>query len=318
MPKPKKPRTVKVKKPADPERPARIRRALMHVTAVVMVIVIAGLGLWVDHRYVEQKLVFAKQPPKVVLKNRPVWMSDFLAEQIARTARPGGASSAFDHQLLVDTVAQLNANPWIRGVKQVRRVYDKSPGDTIEVDCDYRAPVALVHWKDYYWLVDADGVKLPEAFNHADVPRIIKGGNGKMNIRIVSGVRNPPPDSGMKWPGEDLAAGLELVKLLFGRDYTEEVVKVDVGNFARARDPKAAQIVLVTKYDTQVRWGQPITPAADEFFVEVTAAQKLSYMETIWKDKGRVDGNFAWVDIRYDTPTVPNLAAQTARTELHP
>lgn len=318
MAKPKKPKSVRVKKPADPERMARIRRVLLHLTAAGMFVAIVGLGLWVDRRYVGQKLVFTKQPPKVVLKNRPMWMSDFLAEQIARTARPGGASSAFDHQLLVDTVAQLKANPWIRSVEQVRRVYDKAPGDTIEVDCEYRAPVALVHWKDYYWLVDADGVKLPEAFAHGDVPRIIKGGNGKMNIRVVTGVRQPPPENGTKWSGEDLAAGLALVKLLFGRDYTEEVVKVDVSNFARQRDPKAPQIVLVTQYDTQVRWGQPVTPAADEFFVEVTPAQKLAYMETIWKDKGRVDGNFAWVDIRYDTPTVPNPAAQTARTELQP
>lgn len=317
MPKASKPKPVKLKKPLDPQRSARFRRAMMHLVAAVVLMAAAGVGFWLDRRYVEQKLVFAKQPPKVMLKNRPVWMSDFLAGQIARAARPAGASSAFDHQLLVDTVAQLKANPWIRSVKQVRRVYDKSPGDTLEVDCEYRAPVALVHWKDYYWLVDEDGVKLPEAFSHTDVPRIIKGADGKMNIRIVEGVKQPPPESGMKWAGEDLVAGLELVRLLFGRPYTEEIVKVDVCNYARARDPRAAQIVLVTRYDTQVRWGQAVTPRTDEFFVEVTPAQKLAYMETIWKDKGRVDGKFAWVDIRFDTPTVPN-PAQTARTELAP
>ena len=317
MPKPKKPKPVKVKKPIDPEQAARFRRAMFHLVAAVVVIALAGVGLWLDRRYVEHQIAFAKRPPKVVLKNRPVWMSDFLAEQIARAAKPVGASSAFDHRLLVETVAQLEANPWIRSVRQVRRVYDQSPGDTIEVDCEYRAPVALVHWKDYYWLVDEQGVKLPEAFGHADVPRIIKGADGKMNIRIVTGVAHAPPEDGMKWPGEDLGAGIELVKLLFGRVYAEEVVKVDVSNYGRRRDLKTSQIVLVTKYDTEVRWGQPVTPRPDEFFVEVTPAQKLAYMETIWKDKGRVDGKFAWVDIRYDTPTVPNTA-QTARTELAP
>ncbi|MEO6434885.1 MAG: hypothetical protein ABIP55_03870, partial [Tepidisphaeraceae bacterium] len=207
------------------------------------------------------------------------------------------------------------ANPWIREVTQVRRAYDKSPGDTLEVDCEYRAPVALVRWKDYYWLVDGDGVKLPEAFSAADVPRIVKGANGKMNIRIVEGVRQAPPESGIKWAGEDLHAGMELVKLLFGHDYTEEILKVDVSNVARKQDVKASQIVLVTRHDTQIRWGQPVTPRADEFFVEVTPAQKLAYLQTIYKDKGRVDGNFAWVDIRFDTPTVPN-PAQTAHAEV--
>jgi hypothetical protein len=315
MPKAKKAKPVKLKKPMDPERARRVRAALIHLSAAVVLVALAGLGFWLDRRYVEHKLAFARHAPRVVLKNRPAWMSDFLAEQIAKTARPGGASSAFDHRLLVDTVSLLRANPWIREVKQVRRGYEKSPGDMLEVDCDYRAPVALVRWKDYFWLVDGDGVKLPEAFSAADVPRIIKGGNGKMNIRIVEGVRQPPPESGMKWSGDDLYAGLELVKLLFGRDYTEEIVKVDVSNYARHVDAKAPQIVLVTKYDTQVRWGQAITPRADEFFVEVTPAQKLAYLETIWKDKGRVDGNFAWVDIRFDTPTIPN-PAQTAKADV--
>src|SRR5215218_7034807 len=124
-------------------------------------------GFVLDRRYVEHMIVPPTDRPQVVLKNRPVWMSDFLAEQIARTAQPNGTHSAFDHQMLVDTVSLLKANPWIQEVRQVRRAYGLKPGDTIEVDCDYRAPVALVHWKDYYWLVDGSGVKLPEPFEHS-------------------------------------------------------------------------------------------------------------------------------------------------------
>lgn len=120
---------------------------------------------------------------------------------IIKTARPAGTHSAFDHQLLVNTLAMLKANPWIRQVRQVRRAYGKQPGDTLEVDCQYRAPVALVKWQDYFWLVDGDGVKLPEVFSAADVPRILKGQDKRVNIRVIEGVASAPPESGAKWAG---------------------------------------------------------------------------------------------------------------------
>ena len=132
------------------------------------------------HHPAEQKLVPATESPVVLLKNRPVWMSDFLAEQIAKTARPDGTHSAFDHQLLVDTVALLKANPWIRNVRQVRRAYGAKPGDTLEVDCDYRAPVALVQYnRDSFWLVDGEGVKLPAQFDLSQLNRVVRGADGK-------------------------------------------------------------------------------------------------------------------------------------------
>jgi hypothetical protein len=316
----KKAKPVKVKKPVDPAVVAFRRRIAFHFTAAVLFVTLCGVGLYFDRRYVEHKVAFAKQPPTVVLKNRPAWMSDFLAEQIVQTARPQGTHSAFDHQLLVDTVEMLKANPWIAEVRQVRRGFGRQPGDTLEVDCEYRAPVALVEWQGYYWLVDGNGVKLPEVFSLADVPRIVTGQDGRMNIRVIEGVRHAPPESGAKWAGEDLNAGLELVKLLFGKPYTEEVVKVNVTNFAGRADKKAAQLVLVTRQNTHVRWGQPVTPPKDHFEVEASAAQKLRFMQAIWEEKRQVDGGYAWVDIRFDAPTVPSTGpaptAQTANAEI--
>jgi hypothetical protein len=317
MAKSKKTKPIKIKKPRDPEAAARMRRVMIHSSAALALVVILAAVLFFDRRYVEHKLVIARTPPKVVLKDQPAWMSDFLADQIARVARPAGAHSAFDHQLLVDTTAVLRGNPWIREVKQVRRAFQNQPGDTIEIDCEYRAPVALVHWKDYYWLVDGDGVKLPEAFGEQFLSRIMFGQNQKVNIRVIEGVRQPPPESGARWTGEDLRAGLDLVKLLFGRPYAEEVQKVDVSNYARRLDPRGAQLVLVTKYNTRVRWGQPITNNPEDFFVEPTPAQKLKWMEAIVAEQNRIDANCAWVDLRFDEPYIPSIpAAQTAATEI--
>jgi hypothetical protein len=312
MAKAKKPKTIRVRKQMDPQRVRAIRRVAIHATAALLLIAAAAVGLRFDRRYVEQTLAFPTDPPKVVIKNRPVWMSDFVAEQIARTAQPWGTHSAFDHQLLVDTVALLKSNPWIRDVHQVRRVYGAKPGDTLELDCEFRAPVALVHWGEYYWLVDGQGVKLPEAFTQQQVPRIVMGSNNRLNIRIVEGVKQPPPESGTKWVGEDLLAGLDLVKILFDRNYTEEIVKVDVSNYGGRRDRKEAELVLVTKYASEIRWGRPVG-AQQDFFVEIPPAQKLDYLRQIYEQKHRVDANHPWIDIRFEDVTYP-LSGTGART----
>jgi hypothetical protein len=110
-------------------------------------------------------------------------------------------------------------------------------------------------------------------------------------------------ETGRKWPGEDLVAGLELVRLLFGQDFAEEIVKVDVSNFAGRVDVREAQLVLGTKIDTHIRWGRPIN--SWDFFVEVPTTRKLEYLKLAYQKFGRVDAGKSWIDIRFDKVTYP-------------
>jgi hypothetical protein len=288
----------------DPQRAAAIRRALGHVVLTGLLIVICAVSLHMLKQHVERRLVFPTTPPKVVLLNRPAWMSDFLADQLASTARPKGTHSALDQRVLVDVYEVLTSNPWIREVRQVRRAYGEGPGDTIEVDCNYYTPVALVQHKGKFWLVDAEGVLLPESYTGDMVPRIVYGRDGQTNIRIIEGVWSDPPHPGRKWPGQDLRAAIDLVRLLHGRYYTEEILKVDVANFEGRKNIREAQLVLLTKHGTEIRWGQPIN--AKDFFVEVSAAQKLERLRGLFDQHQRVDANQRWLDIRFDKVTIPS------------
>ena len=90
-------------------------------------------------QYVDQRLAYPTRPPMLMLANRPPWMSDFLADQIIRTAQPIGLRSAFDRQVLAEAANSLKSNPWIRQITQVRRTFDEAPGDSVELDCVYRA-----------------------------------------------------------------------------------------------------------------------------------------------------------------------------------
>ena len=120
-----------------------------------------------------------------------------------------------------------------------------------------------------------------------------------------------PVGAGQKWTGDDLAAGLDLAKVLYGLNYTEEIVKIDVSNFGGRIKPMEAQISLITKYDTQIRWGLPIN--SKDLIGEIPAARKLSVMEQVFADYHRIDGGWPWIDIRFDLPTYPKDA--TARVD---
>ncbi len=287
----------------DPQWAAARRRWMIHAIAFVVVMGAAAFGFDQLYRYVNQRALLASKPPQVVLANRPLWMSDHVAEQILTLARPVTAHGVFDRQLLVDVHDLLHANPWVRQVKQVRRGYAQAPGDVLEIDCDYRAPIALVHWGDFYWLVDGEATSLPEQYTADQLHQIMYAPDGQLNIRVVEGISHDPPGAGRHWSGEDLRAALDLVKFLYGKPYAQEACKVDVANFDGRVDPREAQIVLWTTQKigdvpTQVRWGRPIN--AKDFFVEISPVQKLEWMEKLVAKYHRLDAGRAWVDLRFD------------------
>ena len=210
----------------------------------------------------------------------------------------------FDQQLLVDTTNELKSDPWVRKVNQVRRVFGERPGDTLEIDCEYRAPIALVHWKNYFWMGDAEGTVLPEQCMASQIGQYMYSADGKINLRIISGVLRSPPQAGEVWQGDDLLGGLELAKLIAGRDWAEQIPEIDVTNFNGRKSSALAQIVLKTKSQREIRWGRP--PGAKDAFVEVAASVKLAALQNIYEHTGTVDDNQPWVDVRFDQVICPD------------
>jgi hypothetical protein len=298
-----------VKKP-NPERDRFVREATLNITVISLLLIIGAVGFFYLRRYVVRQS-FPADPPAVVLLNRPEWMSDFLADQIAATARPKTAHSAFDQQMLIDAVAMLNTNPWIKQVHQVRRGYSKAPGDVLEIDCEYRTPIALVQWGDFFSLVDVDGVKLPEQYSYTQLSKIMFGQDGKMNIRIIDGIQHPPPEPGHKWVGDDLTSAIALVKVLYGQPFAEDIRTIRATNYGGRVDPKEAWLVCITRDQTEIRWGRSNDDAA-----EVSIAQKLDYLRRIVEKYHRADANHAAIDLRLETVTFPSdeehHASQTA------
>ena len=255
--------------------------------------------------YVARNVAFPGTPPRVVLQNRPVWMSDLLAEQIVRAAQPAARIQlSIINSWWISTASSSPAPGFAKfgrfaGSMKTRRAI---PSRSIAITC---APVALVEWGDTFWLVDGDGVKLPAQFNSSQLNQVVRGADHRINIRIIQGVLNPPVAAGKKWPGDDLKAGIEMVKLLYGLPYAEEIVKVDVQNYGGRISLRHAQLELGTLYDTTIKWGRPVNGGTD-FFVEVPTQKKLQVLKEIYTQYGRVDAGRPWVDIRLDHPTYPS------------
>jgi hypothetical protein len=292
----------------------RLRRIGIHAGSAFVALVALAFAMALLCRHVEKKLAFPAKPPQVVLKARPGWMSDLVAQQIATQIAPRGAHSAFDEQMLVEITRMLKTNPWIMKVRGVRRVYGKTPADTLEVDCDFRTPAALVKTGSIYYLIDRSGVRLPEQYAAADVPKVVETPSGRTNIMVIEGVARPAPGhAGQKWTGEDLHAALDLAALLLDPDnqpFTHDIRTINVANFHGRQDRREAQMVLVTRYSTQIRWGLPLKEPG----FEIPPARKLAYMRQVVRDYGRVDGNQPLgIDIRYDKVTYPSIDPRTAQ-----
>ena len=306
---PTKPTAARKASPVNPpagRRVARwaVARVLLHLLAAASLAGGLAYAAIASKQYIDkQDAAAAGQPLTIELANRPAWMSDYLARQIAATV-PHRSASPFDHGLLVDAVGRLRANPWVREVRQVRRAYGQGPGDTLVVDCEYRAPVALVRWGHYYWMVDNDGFKLPDQFTEAELPQVTTGRDGHTALRVVSGVRLPPPEDGHRWAGYDLTAALDVAKLFHDKSYLDGVTGIDVANVGGRVDRSQPQVVLNTKYGTQVFWGRPPLAVAD-YFVEVPVARKLALLRAVVHQFGRVDAGKAWLDVRFDTGLLP-------------
>lgn len=311
---------------------ALVRRTL--IWTVLLIGVLAGCAFGFNRlRQHVARIAVPDSVPKLVMANRPRWMNDRLADQILRSVQPRQPRSALDQDLLKEIASTLAANPWVKRVTEVRRVYGQSAGDTIEVTCDYRAPMALVsvpkstragrpkNIREYlasvreYIMVDAEGYRLPQTFPGPDAPKIMFADDGVVNLRIIDGVAvEAPQKPGQKWAGDDLKAGLEMAGFLYGRDIAQDIYRIHVGNFAGRENPREAQLVLLTKFNSEIRWGEPLR---QDFYAELNPTEKLRRLQSIRNQYGRIDAKHSWLDIRFEDVLYPKEEAPVASAGTH-
>lgn len=237
------------------------------------------------------------QPCRLEWVELPLWLSTDASQPILRqlAAATGlRAEDRADDPDLVRRVGEgLAQSPWVARVQRVTRLAD----GRLRVQAQYREPFAFVEQAGYVYLVDEQGVRLP----HKQFTAYVEERYWNEWLRIT-GTAGSVPEEGQAFVGDDVAAGLRLVRFLKEAGARGEVPfrpalrAVDVGNFRRREDSYDGELRLRTIHPkSYVAWGLP--PGA-EFDVEARATRKLEMLRALYGEHG---GQFpdGWIyDVR--------------------
>jgi len=262
--KPKRRANLTEHKPWDPKR-TLLGLKVLGVFALAVALVIG----W---RYGERHLLdYANQhrpvqrvtADLVELVDAPAWMSEGIREQVREAAAAPIDPDPLDGRSLKAAVHALRQDAWVRDVTQIAR---RSNGQIL-VYANYRRPVAVIQARDGYHLVDAQGICLPGVYGSHEIDAL--------GLVTVLGVNTPPPaQAGDVWPGDEVHAGLTLLKLLAKEPYIDKIRSFDVSQ----RDERGRIRLVLHTQDGTVRWG---LPPGEEHAIEPSAQTKLRWLRQL-------------------------------------
>ncbi len=219
-----------------------------------------------------------------------------------------------DPREMYDRAAQ---SPWIRTVRKVRcRPSGESGAFEIELEAEFRKPVAKIRLADGFAFLGAEGIILPPE----EAPRGVASESGKqicfaresdvpagmyvkpIHYIVIQGAAEAGWAVGSVWPGKDVAAALALVAMVSARPYADQITVVDVHNYdGRASDVQPhlrLYAQLPNGCVTDIRFGR--FPRDEKDFV-VSPRRKLSYLDQYAsRHGGLVAGVNTYLDLRYD------------------
>jgi hypothetical protein len=208
---------------------------------------------------------------EIRLIDAPAWLfgAPLAIDRIKGAVAHHVGLDPFDRTGLLAAKQALEGTGWFDSVDSVMR----ATPNIVEVRGTFVEPFTTIEDKDGNHLVTEAGHLLPMSY-----PR-------EARLQSLPAITNPrfarPAQVGERWDGTDVAAGLQLVKLLEGREWTHQVAEVDVSSYA---DDET--LWLVTDKGGRILWGRA---PGDERGREVPASQKLSYLDFLYKDFKRVD-----------------------------
>ena len=302
---PRRRRAAAASKPWGPKRTLAGLKVLGALTALVLLAVVWHYGELSLKRYVAERHQQAAAPADVSLIDAPAWMSPMLREDLQRLVAGQFETDPLDPTDLQCAVLALAGSPWVEQVNAVRR----STAGRVHVQARYRQPVAIVEARDGYHLVDERGVRLPGLY--------LKHQLDELALPLIVGAASAPREEGAVWPGDDVRAGLDLVGLLAGESYVNDVAAIDVG----ARDARGRiRLILRTERGGKVVWG---LPPGQDVPVEPDAATKLRRLRAVCHQKGgHIDAGGKIVEIygaavliHQSVSRLPGGAARGARID---
>jgi hypothetical protein len=292
--------------------------------ALLVALALAAMPALRD-RILRKQYAGPKGRARVRLTRTPRWMPEALAREIVADVTPPNANLADSH-LAENVYRRAVANPWVRRVCQVRvRPNAEAPGGIVETSLDFRRPAARIRNHTRYLYVDAEGYRLPASqvpqwvvtfhdrrgkmvrqvsyLTRTAVPAAWRPHARRIHYVTIDGVTTGPPPPGWQWTGDDLAAGLRLVRLVNARSYRAQITLIDVRNHAGRITRNEPELRLYAQIGrgrpTDIRFGRFPAPCGGDYII--SPQRKLSYLdEYVAAHGGRLAGVNSYLDLRFD------------------
>ena len=277
-------RSRKRKRPARQASPAWVR----HHARKFVTFVFAGLGLlavwaggafgWARLESYVNTTAAQRTSPRITLVDLPPEIGE-LAGPALYDRLEGFFTASWTARSLPEKLASdLSLSGWVEKVHYVRR----TGGGEFQISCRYRKPLAMVQHESGFFLVERSGVRLPGTYRYDPA------------WLLLQGIQQPPPSAGSRWVGEDLQAGLAVADVLLAEPLVGQITAVIVGNFEGRLDRRSSHIELATdRAGGRIRWGS--APGLE--LEENTVEQKLAILRENYRSTGRVDAEYAVIDV---------------------
>ena len=294
---------------------------------------VAAAGVWGLHR-IENHLLGPDQAGQVDqvhirLPNRPVWLPVAVARRIATDCTVPDVGF-YDRDLLRIVHDKALASPWVRGVWSVRKhLSDDGRIGTIEIDCDYRKPLARVSLdhprgggRAIVIYVDVDGVRLPTGqvptvvakwLDEDDTPVVRTYADGRsapgdapryqVHYPLITTMLREAPAAGEAFDDEALFDGLQLASLIAEKPYSDQITVIDVRNHGGRIDPNDPHLTMTAQIGrgqrTDILFGRFPRPGGVD--VVIPTERKLAYLDDYAGKHGkRLAGLHGEIDLQYD------------------
>ena len=224
------------------------------------------------------------------------WLPEEFQRELLERAQiaMGENPDQFSAEPLDRVSTALAATGWFVDAPVVRRIN----GNRIEIDAAWRDWVAVVRVNERDFLISRDGRPMPpaEGYGLGAVQGLIAITGASMRPQ---GFATGATDFSSPWPGDDVAAALRLVQVLRSEGFADQIVAVDLSDYARTDS-----LTLVTTpdpstgLDARIDFGAPPGPDGRSTYTpgERSLQSKLEQL----REFDRVDGHIAAGTAGYD------------------
>jgi hypothetical protein len=268
---------------------------MIYILASIVVLAAAAAAFVYLEHYVKKSA--SKSPGYGGLRYEiPAWANQTL--QAAIEDRAGGTEFMLDKDTARYVQQRLSTMAWMKNVKV------KLTSDRVEVQADFRRPVAFVVYNGQRYYLDTEMVLL----EYLPLDELI-------TPQITGYTADVLPDLGRKWHEPDLQAAVRLIDVFNKVDarkcpekpLLEEIKAVDVRNYnARQSDnPDDPHIVLIARDGTEINWGAEYGKSTR--FLEAEDAEKINKLYDFYLEdaKRTLLGRAKYIELRRPQTAIP-------------